>query len=513
MRFVLSALIFNLMLSLGLRAGVASAAPTESACKAVAAPLERTASRSLLRLASLRSDSQICELSADERATYEAFRPGPTEQVEDPVDALRFERARFKSNGQSEDSCAQRNAVLGCADRYGDAMKGLENAVAYAAIKDPAVLGLARRLAKRLASVIRARATREVLGDRLRAATQKERDQIERAIDGKLVAAYASCTPDQAGCLSSGCDPKVGTTCTADQAHRLRAALGEGNLRETMFFLYMSNGVLTSNASRPIRKGEDPFAVTAENTSNINFINDYLKTKNEGWALTEVPVKYETPFILARTGFGADNNGMRDWRQLADGKTGCVNETRSINQAPVPSLEMITLSPREKAVLATRLGVDPAHLGEQPSPYHSGESCFALKHDITDARYVKYNPLLKNTREAKIPMLTGVSGTTDSLITLGRTLGLHSREDFELLRAAALGWLVSSRDHSVHEVMTAASSFKELPPYRFRPDGYKNILPQHPRFARDVEAYQRAHGLPLPAEVLKTCLTTREASR
>ena len=475
----------------------------------------RSGARALGELTALKT-AETCGLSADDRAVVDGFRPraGTPERVADGIEDLRFDRPRFKAVGWNESlTCAAQNTVLTCAERYGDAMKSLENAVAYAAIKDPMVAKMAQRLAKRLVSIARARATKDVLGDRRQSPTAQERERIERAVDAKLVKAFATCTPEQADCLSLACPATGGGDCAAAQARHLRGALGGGNLRETMFFLYTSNGILTENASRPVKKGEDHAAVARENAANVDAINARLRASGEDWALTNLPIDYESPFIIARTGYGADNNGMRDWRRLNDGTTGCVAETKRIGDAPVPSLAMIPLSARESDVLAKRLKVDPARLSEQPLPSRSGESCFALKQNIEDSHYAKYNALLQNTRAAKIPMLTGVSGTTDSLMGLGRALGLHSREDFELLRAAALGWLVSSRDHSVHEVMTAASSFKELPPYHFRPDAYKTMLPHRPGFAKDVEAYQRAHGQPLPGELLNSCLTTREASR
>jgi hypothetical protein len=53
----------------------------------------------------------------------------------------------------------------------------------------------------------------------------------------------------------------------------------------------------------------------------------------------------------------------------------------------------------------------------------------------------------------------GISGSTDLMMHAGVHLGLTSEDDKKKLRLALVAWMLSNRDHSFYEIMTAASGY------------------------------------------------------
>lgn len=75
----------------------------------------------------------------------------------------------------------------------------------------------------------------------------------------------------------------------------------------------------------------------------------------------------------------------------------------------------------------------------------------------------RFNPNLKNTwmkravKELKMPVVAGPSGTTDRMLTALNFLGLSDQADN--FRLGLLGWMLTSNDHSFHEIMSVSKSF------------------------------------------------------
>ena len=79
----------------------------------------------------------------------------------------------------------------------------------------------------------------------------------------------------------------------------------------------------------------------------------------------------------------------------------------------------------------------------------------------------------------------GISGSTDLMMHAGVHLGLTSEDEKKQLRLALVAWMLSNRDHSFYEIMTAASGY-----------GVKfNIDDQHP----GAEYEDPDNFYPLPA--------------
>lgn len=53
----------------------------------------------------------------------------------------------------------------------------------------------------------------------------------------------------------------------------------------------------------------------------------------------------------------------------------------------------------------------------------------------------------------------GISGSTDLMMHLGIHLGLSTEADRKALRLALVAWMISNRDHSLYEIMTAAAGY------------------------------------------------------
>ena len=99
-------------------------------------------------------------------------------------------------------------------------------------------------------------------------------------------------------------------------------------------------------------------------------------------------------------------------------------------------------------------------------------------------------------------MLTGISGSTDFIMTMGfmiglfDNLGLAKEKTMRDCMVACLGWMVDARDHSAHEILTAAKSFGLA--YTPGPDSYKQIRPGDDAFINDLKLAQEKRGYRMP---------------
>jgi len=76
----------------------------------------------------------------------------------------------------------------------------------------------------------------------------------------------------------------------------------------------------------------------------------------------------------------------------------------------------------------------------------------------------------------KMPVLTGPSGTTDRMFQALKYLGIYDNGVNKYnFRYALLGWMLTSRDHSFHEIMAVAKTYNCN--YEAGPDSYKHMQP------------------------------------
>lgn len=127
-------------------------------------------------------------------------------------------------------------------------------------------------------------------------------------------------------------------------------------------------------------------------------------------------------------------------------------------------------------------------------PWCSGRHVFKLD-DQASSEY------LKAVRELGLPTLAGISGTLDQSTTMAGIVSIGmDREELENLRLAYIAWMVSSDDHSLHEIMVSGKTFGL--PYTPRPNGYDDVAPSKPLFSQRVGIMQYKRGFFLPEQYL-----------
>jgi hypothetical protein len=106
--------------------------------------------------------------------------------------------------------------------------------------------------------------------------------------------------------------------------------------------------------------------------------------------------------------------------------------------------------------------------------------------------------------ESKDPMITGISGTTDSVLTMGFMLGLFEGSSGpEKMRdaiTACMGWMIDAKDHSAHEILTSSKSFGFH--YQAGPKSYELIRPGDEELLRSLKEKQMERGFKMPDEYL-----------
>lgn len=105
-------------------------------------------------------------------------------------------------------------------------------------------------------------------------------------------------------------------------------------------------------------------------------------------------------------------------------------------------------------------------------------------------------PYLEAVDALGLPQQAGISGSTDQTLTVAGMLGITSVEEIKRLRMMYLGWMTSSDDHSVDEILTSARSFGI--DYTPSPDYYREIYPESPGFERRIAEGQARRGFKLP---------------
>lgn len=116
----------------------------------------------------------------------------------------------------------------------------------------------------------------------------------------------------------------------------------------------------------------------------------------------------------------------------------------------------------------------------------------------------KDHPSIKAAEEAGELMLTGISGSTDIVLTLGHMLGMFDgAKKEESMRdglVACIGWLGDAMDHTAHEVLVSGKTFGLE--YIAGPESYRYIRPGNHLFLEKLQKAQRERGYKMPDEYL-----------
>ncbi len=242
----------------------------------------------------------------------------------------------------------------------------------------------------------------------------------------------------------------------------IQVAIEGGNLREQMTLAYSS---LFSFIVKEVLANPDMVRQINEKLDGFQIDQELLQSDTEagrglaGTMLTRVPLVEEY-----RTTEKARHNHATP--AIGEGPRG-----------PKPE-EVYRLSERERLV-----GLEyELKTNERRLEWISGEQWFYA------------DPASKFAREARelggLPIATGPSGTTDGFLHVATYLGLGDRLEEGLL--ACIGWMVLTRDHTLHEIRAVGNEYGIS--YSGKPSDFKNLYSKDPQVMRSIDARLSAEG-------------------
>ena len=116
--------------------------------------------------------------------------------------------------------------------------------------------------------------------------------------------------------------------------------------------------------------------------------------------------------------------------------------------------------------------------------------------DVKNVTANNRSAYMDTVRKLGLPIIAGISGTTDQSLVMAGIVGMNSKEDLINMRLCYIAWMVSSDDHSLHEIMESSKSFNLE--YSAGIDSYKYIYPNHPEFIKALEEEMEKRGFKLP---------------
>ncbi len=237
-----------------------------------------------------------------------------------------------------------------------------------------------------------------------------------------------------------------------------------------------------------------------------------MKKNNQNWQLETGLVQHiagkGTPYPMFDYGAYAQHNVSAKIRIAR------TTEEKAERMKLKPTVaELYLAGVIDKAEYLKETGELP-HLDKNQSPSSLGVQKrvrWVSGNDFYQINKESNSEFVKVSKQLGLPLQAGISGTTDHLLTLSGLLGLHSKNDMELLRLNLIAWMVPE-DHSIHEIMTSSKSFGM--PYHPRSDGYKDILSNDSELKKpfmDILSRKLSEkGLRFPEYYLsKDCLTSK----
>lgn len=261
----------------------------------------------------------------------------------------------------------------------------------------------------------------------------------------------------------------------------------EGNLRERLYIPFKTTHGFTSKL----------FA----NPDNVTRINEKLTERGEEWQLNEAVIdelrvkstgKYGG--VYAYGAYAASRDGSRisqseQFRTEYPSRNPTVSEQVKSGRVP--------LSQRE--ILGQSGDLNATEAADQRLQWQTGEAWSGIRED-------RNHKTITAADETGDLMLTGISGTTDSILTMGQMIGMFEGDQQTKEKAmrdgmvACMGWMVDAHDHTAHEIQTGAKSFGLE--YTAGPDSYKQIRPGDQEFLEKLKDAQAERGFKMPDEYL-----------
>ncbi|MDF1826819.1 MAG: ADP-ribosyltransferase [Legionellaceae bacterium] len=261
----------------------------------------------------------------------------------------------------------------------------------------------------------------------------------------------------------------------------------QGNLRERMYIAYKATHGFTKNLFL--------------NSNQVTKINQALKNKGFDWQLNEKAINF----------FKEHTHGKQDGLYTY-GAYATSREGSRVTKTEQERMQYITQkSPMIREMESARMPLSQRELLAQTgdlNTHHSDQKIQWLPGEahakVLDSRE---HPTLKAADATSDLMLTGISGTTDAILTLGHMIGMfntnHAEEQKKKMHdalIACIGWMVDARDHTTHEILVSGKSFGL--DYIPGPASYKYIRPGDDAFLTKLRQAQAARGFKMPDEYL-----------
>ncbi len=129
-------------------------------------------------------------------------------------------------------------------------------------------------------------------------------------------------------------------------------------------------------------------------------------------------------------------------------------------------------------------------LGERRIKWMSGSDYWKVGEESTFAKEVKSLGLGSSA------MLAGPSGTSDGFLHVAKYMGLENSLKQGVM--ALIGWMVPTRDHSMHEVLIAASDY--ILSYKGKPEDFDHLFDE--TIMEQVRSSLHAQGYQMPSYYL-----------
>lgn len=284
----------------------------------------------------------------------------------------------------------------------------------------------------------------------------------------------------------------------------------EGQFRQQMYFVYMSNHLANEFLMNPLM---------------IAFANDYLTKKGKGWRINPDFVEamnargpQNLPPVFRYGNQAALNKVLRE-KKSAEQQEGFYQKHPNLTLRQLESYlcskqsqDAVSHSQNFRFRLTSRellhqygdfnrSAINP----DQPLKYGTGAAVFHLKSsnnlDFTHPLSDDANRYLSVVEQLKIPVVAGLSGTMDQMMTMAGFVGIGFDGDEKyLLRLAMLAFMLPSGDHSAHEILQASKSFGM--DYLPGPGFESTILPKCSKFLSILKEEQHLRGFEMPSYYL-----------
>jgi hypothetical protein len=323
-------------------------------------------------------------------------------------------------------SLAQNPAAEAAADTF-------EQAVGNHACNDAAAKGAAAALGNKAVAMADAYL-----------AAMKKASATQAQMDQSFVAILGGSGPTWAGSAAVA-DPAATDKAALAEANvaRIRAVAASGNLREMVnlgvsFMYQFGNAALTDLAAKTV--DIETFYTEAEarrgelTTGNTDFVAHLEKQITER--------KADTRWL----GVVEDNKTVSDGQNSSRTK---ANTPDDQSQRTVGSLgEYAALSENEKLVMFGESAAKEKSVKDRHLTWSEGRKVWFIN---------EADGFVQKCRDASVPMGGGISGTTSRIMTLSNAF--QTGESAVNMRAAAIGYLLPIRAHTLIEVMKGAEPY------------------------------------------------------